>query len=73
MFLFKNVLCTFCKNCIFMMRRFTKNSIEFMADPNPYDDNFGFGMSLIWDISNNDKLLYNLKEIKYYYLFSPQL
>ena len=56
-----------------MMRRFTKNSIEFMSDPHPYDDNFGFGMSLIWDISNNDKLLYTLTDIKYYYLFSPQL
>ena len=56
-----------------MMRRFTKNSIEFMADPNPYDDNFGFGMSLIWDICNNDKPWYTLTEIKYYYLFSPQL
>jgi hypothetical protein len=51
------------------MKRFTKNSIEFMADPDPYDDNFGFGILLIWDICNNDKLLYNLKEIKYYYIF----
>jgi hypothetical protein len=56
-----------------MMRRFTKKEIKFMTDPNPYDDGFGFGMSLIWDISNNNKLLYNLKEIKYYYLFSPWL
>ena len=56
-----------------MMIRFTKNSIEFMADPYPYDDGFGFGMSLIWDICNNDKPWYTLTEIKYYYLFSPQL
>lgn len=55
------------------MKRFNKNLIEFMTDPYPYDDGFGFGMSLIWDICSNNKPLYNLKEIKYYYLFSPQL